>query len=282
MKVLRGIRINRWSNGSFQCRQRRASKFLQNILQEWLLNCHSTNRVSWVASFNEFTIIYHFFALRNSADPYHFKTLHAPLPLPLLEKFVTADHTATQEYGKGVACTRAVCQMIWRSRFVCSIFWICCIPIHVGRLSSSTEKRYSCCVARLSSGQGQRTPSNCIACQLWRAMRTGTIMFLDASGQSQTFHTVSNLLAGGHRWWTKCSRTNGTWLPLKRGHTLPPMSSTKSETVQIPILIVLSKSDVLGSLSFCSGIGPIVHFVEQVFLLTFTQLSQVLSSAGCC
>ncbi|CAL1160992.1 unnamed protein product [Cladocopium goreaui] len=38
----------------------------------------------------------------NSADPYHFKTLHAPLPLPLLEKFITADHTATQEYGKGV------------------------------------------------------------------------------------------------------------------------------------------------------------------------------------
>ena len=40
--------------------------------------------------------------VRNSADPYHFKTLHAPLPLPVLEKFVTADHTATQEYGKGV------------------------------------------------------------------------------------------------------------------------------------------------------------------------------------
>ena len=34
----------------------------------------------------------------NSADPYHFKTLHAPLPLPLLEKFVTADHTATQAW----------------------------------------------------------------------------------------------------------------------------------------------------------------------------------------
>ena len=226
--------------------------------------------------------IYHnlqFFCIpRNSADPYHFKMLHAPLPLPLLEKFVTADHTATQEYGKGVACKRTVCQMIWRSRFVCSIFWICCIPIHVGRLSSSTEKRYSCCVARLSSGQGQRTPSNCIACQLWRAMRTGTIMgsFLDAAGQSQTFQTVSNLLAGGHRWWTKCSGTNGTWLPLKRGHTLP-MSSTKSETVQIPILIVLSKSDVLGSLSFCSGIGPIgFHFVEQVFLLTFTAVPSIV------
>jgi len=38
----------------------------------------------------------------NSADPYHFKTLHAPLPLPVLEHFVTADHTATQEYGKGL------------------------------------------------------------------------------------------------------------------------------------------------------------------------------------
>ncbi|CAJ1328883.1 unnamed protein product [Effrenium voratum] len=38
----------------------------------------------------------------NSADPFHFKTLHAPLPLPVLEKVITADHTATQEYGKGV------------------------------------------------------------------------------------------------------------------------------------------------------------------------------------
>lgn len=61
-----------------------------------------------------------------------------------------------------------------------------------------------------------------------------------------------------------------------------PMSSTKCETVQIPILIVFSKSDVLGSLSFCSGIIPIgFHFEEEIFLLTCTQLSQVLSSAGC-
>ena len=64
--------------------------------------------------------IYRFCTPRNSADPYHFKTLHAPLPLPFLEKFVTADHTASQDYGKGVACKRTVCQMIWRCRFVCS------------------------------------------------------------------------------------------------------------------------------------------------------------------
>ena len=44
----------------------------------------------------------------NSADPYHFQTLHAPLPLPLLERFITADHRAWQAYGEGLVDERPV------------------------------------------------------------------------------------------------------------------------------------------------------------------------------
>jgi len=37
----------------------------------------------------------------NSADPYHFKTLHAPFPLPVLDKFLTGEHSIDQVYGTG-------------------------------------------------------------------------------------------------------------------------------------------------------------------------------------
>lgn len=40
----------------------------------------------------------------NSADPIHFDTLHAPLPLPVLDKLFTAKHTITQVYGEGKRC----------------------------------------------------------------------------------------------------------------------------------------------------------------------------------
>jgi cholesterol 7-dehydrogenase len=34
----------------------------------------------------------------NSADPYHFQTLHGPLPVPLLNKLVKCNHAITQKY----------------------------------------------------------------------------------------------------------------------------------------------------------------------------------------
>jgi len=37
----------------------------------------------------------------NSADPYHFKTLHAPMPFPLIGHLMVGDHDITQEYGRG-------------------------------------------------------------------------------------------------------------------------------------------------------------------------------------
>merc|ERR1719210_1995377 len=37
----------------------------------------------------------------NSADPYHFRTLHAPLPLPVLGRFLTGEHVIDQVCGKG-------------------------------------------------------------------------------------------------------------------------------------------------------------------------------------
>eukprot|EP00911_Craspedida_sp_UC1_P001448 UC1_evm2s1092 len=37
----------------------------------------------------------------NSADPYHFDTLHAPLPLPFFRNFITGKHVITQSYGTG-------------------------------------------------------------------------------------------------------------------------------------------------------------------------------------
>ena len=42
----------------------------------------------------------------NSADPYHFDTLHAPLPLPLLEHVVTGKHDITQ------VCVCVVCGLV--------------------------------------------------------------------------------------------------------------------------------------------------------------------------
>lgn len=76
---------------------------------QWELECHKqlekdlADGSFYLATIRQMEFDQHCCEMHmNSADPYHFKTLHAPLPLPLLEKFVTADHTATQEYGKGV------------------------------------------------------------------------------------------------------------------------------------------------------------------------------------
>lgn len=38
----------------------------------------------------------------NSADPYHFLTLHGPLPIPCLEKFVYGKHSIRAWYGEGI------------------------------------------------------------------------------------------------------------------------------------------------------------------------------------
>jgi 3-ketosteroid 9alpha-monooxygenase subunit A len=38
----------------------------------------------------------------NSADQHHFDTLHAPFPIPVVEKFVTGVHKISVEYGKGI------------------------------------------------------------------------------------------------------------------------------------------------------------------------------------
>lgn len=48
----------------------------------------------------------------NSADPYHFQTLHAPLPLPILDHVITAFHTIKQFYGSGVV-NGAVTEKEW-------------------------------------------------------------------------------------------------------------------------------------------------------------------------
>ena len=37
----------------------------------------------------------------NSADDYHFKTLHRPFPIPFIENVITGWHDITQEYGCG-------------------------------------------------------------------------------------------------------------------------------------------------------------------------------------
>eukprot|EP00937_MAST-01D_sp_MAST-1D-sp2_P002880 g2880.t1 len=38
----------------------------------------------------------------NSADPFHFQTLHAPFPLPGLDRVITGKHTIKQVYGRGL------------------------------------------------------------------------------------------------------------------------------------------------------------------------------------
>lgn len=37
----------------------------------------------------------------NSSDPYHFDTLHAPLPIPGLSSFITGKHVIASKYGEG-------------------------------------------------------------------------------------------------------------------------------------------------------------------------------------
>ena len=38
----------------------------------------------------------------NSADQYHFDSLHGPLPIPMIEKFVYGIHKISVEYGTDV------------------------------------------------------------------------------------------------------------------------------------------------------------------------------------
>jgi cholesterol 7-dehydrogenase len=45
----------------------------------------------------------------NSADPYHFQTLHGPLPIPFLNKLVSCNHVITQKYPEEDSNERHKC-----------------------------------------------------------------------------------------------------------------------------------------------------------------------------
>jgi len=75
---------------------------------QWELECHKQVEAGledgsfYLADMrtNEFGMHCSEMAL-NSADPYHFQTLHAPFPLPVLSRFVTGEHVIDQAYGTG-------------------------------------------------------------------------------------------------------------------------------------------------------------------------------------
>eukprot|EP00966_Prymnesium_polylepis_P279994 6469079-Prymnesium_polylepis.1 len=75
---------------------------------QWELRCHEdlardlAADTYYLAAVRHFEFAQHMCEMAmNSADPFHFKTLHQPFPLPGLKHVLSGDHTITQQYGAG-------------------------------------------------------------------------------------------------------------------------------------------------------------------------------------